>query len=617
MLLLDQENSGFLDKLQLPHERTYEFYQQILNENEDFAFIRDENQDFSPEEYYKRSASSFKNTYFSLELQQVYNYSSIFYDNSRYNDPYPLLGLRKKLRLACKLTSFLCFQLESHKMFRFLVFLVIFLQAVLLSAGNPSIYAKYGFFLFFSFEMSVKLLAFGVFSQGNGYIFSGYNVLDFLINFSFIFTRISETTSLDFSAFRTIRLIKSIPNKRLQHIIQSIISSFWLLSEIIILLISFLMVYTLIGLHLFHGLLKNRCLQQFTGLPSKPLSFCGNVSCEGNDFCGRVAFNPDSDLTSFDNLFHAMLQVFRIFTLSDWTNIMYIIQKTYSNFSWIYAVSLIFFGNFFLLNLILAILKVKFSENQRKFGQKLKEKPESALLRLDYKQMVEERVYLPKKGQRTHNTSAFITLNSKILPKNSKKSNGPLYLNTSIQSMKSIKSGFFQPFWKAVDQIKDHFHRFSKQLKGSKTSILGIGCVYLEVVVKTNENYESNSKKDVLSMAFREEQAAKKEEMLRLRKKNTIDYRRELEKLKAFFENLQYNVNENEKNPVGLERMQRIRTVNFNNFRKTLPFINANSRKLNKTLNNNNSNMQRKSILKNERNHQIFKGRKGFLLIFH
>ena len=118
-------------------------------------------------------------------------------------------------------------------------------------------------------------------------------------------------------------------------------------------------------------------------------------------------------------------------------------------------------------------------------------------------------------------------------------------------------------------------------------------------------------------MGFREEQAAKKEEMLRLRKKNTIDYRRELEKLKAFFENLQYNVNENEKNPVGLERMQRIRTVNFNNFRKTLPFINANSRKLNKTLNNNNSNMQRKSILKNERNHQIFKGRKGFLLIFH
>lgn len=305
-----------------------------------------------------------------------------------------------------------------------------------------------------------------------------------------------------------------------------------------------------------------------------------------------------------------MLQVFRIFTLSDWTNIMYVIQKTYSNFSWIYAVSLIFFGNFFLLNLILAILKVKFGENQRKFTQKLKEKLQPALLTLDYKQMVEERVYLPKKGQRSHNTSAFITLNSKILPKSSKKSNGPLYLNTSLQSMKSIKSGFFQPFWKAFDQIKDQFHRFSKQMKGSKTSILGVSSVYLEVVVKNQENYTSNSQNDVVNLEFRQEKAAKTEEGRRLRRQNTIDYRGELEKLKLFFENLQYNANESEKNPEGLEKMQRFKTVNFN-FRKTLPFIGANSTRVNKSQNNN-ANMQRKSILKSDKNHQVFKGRKGF-----
>ncbi len=42
---------------------------------------------------------------------------------------------------------------------------------------------------------------------------------------------------------------------------------------------------------------------------------------------------------------------------------MYLIQRTLTNFSWIYFLLVVILGNFFLLNLNLAILKVKFTES--------------------------------------------------------------------------------------------------------------------------------------------------------------------------------------------------------------------------------------------------------------
>ena len=41
---------------------------------------------------------------------------------------------------------------------------------------------------------------------------------------------------------------------------------------------------------------------------------------------------------------------------------MYSIQKTFTNFAWVYFLLLVILGNFFLLNLNLAVIKVKFSE---------------------------------------------------------------------------------------------------------------------------------------------------------------------------------------------------------------------------------------------------------------
>jgi hypothetical protein len=71
----------------------------------------------------------------------------------------------------------------------------------------------------------------------------------------------------------------------------------------------------------------------------------------------------DNVVVNFDNIIYSSLQVFLIITLDGWTDTMYNIQKTFSNYSWAYFVTLVIIGTFVLLNLTLAVVKVKFTES--------------------------------------------------------------------------------------------------------------------------------------------------------------------------------------------------------------------------------------------------------------
>jgi Ion transport protein len=75
-------------------------------------------------------------------------------------------------------------------------------------------------------------------------------------------------------------------------------------------------------------------------------------------------------MTNFDNIFSSLIQVLLIVTLDSWSYIMYQLQRGFSNYIWWYFVSLIFFGSFVLNNLLLAIIKSKFSEGHSFLSQK-------------------------------------------------------------------------------------------------------------------------------------------------------------------------------------------------------------------------------------------------------
>ena len=75
--------------------------------------------------------------------------------------------------------------------------------------------------------------------------------------------------------------------------------------------------------------------------------------------------NPNSGSTNFDTIFYSFLQVFQCVTLEGWTQILELVRNTFNDFSIIYFIFLVFIGAFFLMNITLAIIKIKFSESHQ------------------------------------------------------------------------------------------------------------------------------------------------------------------------------------------------------------------------------------------------------------
>jgi hypothetical protein len=81
------------------------------------------------------------------------------------------------------------------------------------------------------------------------------------------------------------------------------------------------------------------------------------MECPDDFICGKTLENPNWGVNNFDNILYSFLQVFIITTLEGWTEIMGFTFKTFSDFTFVYFVLLIFIGAFFLLNIILAVIK--------------------------------------------------------------------------------------------------------------------------------------------------------------------------------------------------------------------------------------------------------------------
>lgn len=228
------------------------------------------------------------------------------------------------------------------------------------------------FFLFFYIvEMGLKVFAFGLFVPYNSYFRDGWNWLDFIVIITLIVTY-TDVKSLDISLLRLLRLLKP-PRDHLvfgpfRIIVSALFSALPLLFVAFSMLIFFYLFYAIAGLQIFSGILKQRCFQNETGLiylPSGNDYLCGNLKCPYGFTCGKLLNNPYLGVINFDNFFYSVIQTLLIVTLDNWTTIMYSIQKVFSNFAWVYFVTLVIVGNYFLISLTLAVIKVKFSESHK------------------------------------------------------------------------------------------------------------------------------------------------------------------------------------------------------------------------------------------------------------
>lgn len=97
----------------------------------------------------------------------------------------------------------------------------------------------------------------------------------------------------------------------------------------------------------------------------------GNFECPQSEYCGNPEeFDLSDDLENltskayiyygihnFDNIFESLLVVFQIITAEAWSSYMYnLMDVDLPFFAGLYTITLVMFGSFFLMNLILAVI---------------------------------------------------------------------------------------------------------------------------------------------------------------------------------------------------------------------------------------------------------------------
>ncbi|CAF3988549.1 unnamed protein product [Rotaria sp. Silwood2] len=98
---------------------------------------------------------------------------------------------------------------------------------------------------------------------------------------------------------------------------------------------------------------------------------CGNASgsiqCPDGYVCWKDrGISPDFGYTSFDNYGWAMLACFRLMTQDYWENLYQLVLSAAGRYHFFYFVAVIFFGSFYLINLILAIVSMSYLDQQKK-----------------------------------------------------------------------------------------------------------------------------------------------------------------------------------------------------------------------------------------------------------
>ena len=124
------------------------------------------------------------------------------------------------------------------------------------------------------------------------------------------FEKYQEVNLNSIRFLRILTPLRSITKvKNLQIILSALISAIPLLKVSIFIMLTFYFLFAVIGLQLFHGLLKMNCYKIEYGIFPSNRIFCGNVDCEEGYICGKAIDNPNLGLTNFDTIFDSYLQV--------------------------------------------------------------------------------------------------------------------------------------------------------------------------------------------------------------------------------------------------------------------------------------------------------------------
>uniref|UniRef100_A0A8C3XFH7 Sodium channel protein n=1 Tax=Cyanoderma ruficeps TaxID=181631 RepID=A0A8C3XFH7_9PASS len=237
-------------------------------------------------------------------------------------------------------------------------------------------YVEYTFTGIYTFESLIKILARG------------------FLALPYIFQETLRT-------FRVLRALKTISViSGLKTIVGALIQSVKKLADVMILTVFCLSVFALIGLQLFMGNLRHKCVRDYTmynftngtlyldgrtwnnseEFLSDPVNYfikngtedvllCGNSTdagtCPEGYICLKAGENPDHGYTSFDTFGWAFLSLFRLMTQDYWERLYQQTLRSAGKIYMLFFMLVIFLGSFYLVNLILAVVAMAYEEQNQ------------------------------------------------------------------------------------------------------------------------------------------------------------------------------------------------------------------------------------------------------------
>uniref|UniRef100_A0A671XYB6 Sodium channel protein n=1 Tax=Sparus aurata TaxID=8175 RepID=A0A671XYB6_SPAAU len=286
--------------------------------------------------------------------------------------------------------------------FNMIIMCTILTNCIFMTFSDPPEWSKqveYTFTGIYTFESLTKIVARGFAIDGFTFLRDPWNWLDFMvISMAYIteFVDLGNVSALrTFRVLRALKTISVIPG--LKTIVGALIQSVKKLSDVMILTVFCLSVFALIGLQLFMGNLRQKCViwpinmtEQYLANGSRGFDWdeyimndtnfyflpnqldallCGNSSdsgrCPEGFMCMKAGRNPNYGYTSFDSFGWAFLTLFRLMTQDFWENLYMLTLRAAGKTYMIFFVLVIFVGSFYLVNLILAVVAMAYEEQNQ------------------------------------------------------------------------------------------------------------------------------------------------------------------------------------------------------------------------------------------------------------
>uniref|UniRef100_A0A3B4T7I4 Sodium channel protein n=1 Tax=Seriola dumerili TaxID=41447 RepID=A0A3B4T7I4_SERDU len=296
-----------------------------------------------------------------------------------------------------------------HSLFSLFIMFTILTNCFFMAMSDPAPWTKYLEYTFtaiYTFESAIKILARGFCLLPFTFLRDPWNWLDFSV---IVMAYVTEFVDLgNVSALRTFRVLRALKTisviPGLKTIVGALIQSVKKLADVMILTVFCLSVFALIGLQLFMGLLRQKCVRSLTHCINSSYSpnasfICNNrtwssradfLSSEdnfykvegakdalicgyGNDAgkcpdgfdCLKVGRNPNYGYTSFDTFGWAFLALFRLMTQDYWEKLFHQTLRSAGKTYMVFFVLVIFLGSFYLVNLILAVVAMAYEEQNQ------------------------------------------------------------------------------------------------------------------------------------------------------------------------------------------------------------------------------------------------------------